>query len=60
LTDIYARDAFMAALGDDDLRRRIMMTCPPPKTRSAAFDLALRAVAVDEDSIKSRSEHNEG
>ena len=60
LTEIYARDAFLSALGDDDLRRRIMMTCPPPETLSAAFDLALRAVAVDKEPTKSSSEHHEG
>ena len=59
LTEIYARDAFLSAFGDEDLRRRIMMTCPPPETLSAAFDLALRAVAVDKDSTRSSSEHHE-
>jgi hypothetical protein len=60
LTEIYARDAFLSALGDDDLRRRIMMTSPPPETLSAVFDLALRAIAVDKDSTKSSSDHQEG
>ena len=46
--DIYARDAFLTALDDDDLRRRIMMACPPPETLSAVFDLAVRASAIDE------------
>jgi predicted aspartyl protease len=47
-TEIYARDAFLTALDDDDLRRRIMMACPPPETLSAVFDLAVRASAIDE------------
>jgi hypothetical protein len=47
-TDIYARDAFLTALDDDELRRRIMMACPPPETLSAVFDLAVRASAIDE------------
>jgi hypothetical protein len=47
-TEIYARDAFLTALDDSDLRRRIMMACPPPETLSAVFDLAVRASAVDE------------
>jgi len=60
LTEIYARDAFLSSLGDDALRRRIMMTCPPPETLSAAFDLALRADAIYNDSTKSSSDHQEG
>jgi hypothetical protein len=46
-TEIYARDAFLNALNDDDLRRRIMLACPPPDTLAAAFDLAVRASAFD-------------
>ena len=46
-TEIYARDAFLTALDDNELRRRIMMACPPPDTLSAVFDLAVRAIAVD-------------
>jgi hypothetical protein len=47
LTEIYAHDAFLTALDDVKLRRRIMFTCPPPTTLAAAFDLALRASAFD-------------
>jgi hypothetical protein len=47
LTEIYARDEFLAALDDNELRRRIMLTCPPPERLSAAYDLALRTLAVD-------------
>ena len=47
LTEIYARDAFLAALDDWDMRRRIMMTCPPPSTLAATYDLALRVTALD-------------
>jgi hypothetical protein len=47
-TEIYARDAFLTALDDDDLRRRIMMACPPPDTLSGVFDLAVSASAIDE------------
>jgi hypothetical protein len=47
LTEIYARDAFLAALDDNELRRRIMLTYPLPETLSAAYDLALRTLAVD-------------
>ena len=47
LTEIYARDAFLAALDDWDLRKRIMMTCPPPVTLAATYDLALRSAALE-------------
>ena len=47
LTEIYARDAFLTALDDNELRRRIMVTCPPPTTLATAYDLALRATAID-------------
>lgn len=47
LTEIYARDAFLAALDDWDLRKRIMMTCPPPTTLAATYDLALRSAALE-------------
>jgi len=36
------------------------MTCPPPETLSAAFDLALRADTIDNDSTKTGSDHREG
>jgi len=36
------------------------MTCPPPETLSAAFDLSLRADAIDNDSTKSSCNHHEG
>jgi len=36
------------------------MTCPSPETLSSAFDLALRADAIDNDSAKSISDHHEG
>ena len=47
LTEIFARDAFLQALGDLELRRRIMLTCPPPTTLATAYDLALRASAFE-------------
>jgi predicted aspartyl protease len=47
LTEIYARDAFLTALDDGELRRRIMLTCPPPITLAATYDLALRASALE-------------
>jgi hypothetical protein len=50
-TEVYARDAFLSALGDPELRRRILMTCPPPETLEDAYDLAVRSAAV-EDSLK--------
>jgi len=34
LTEVYARDTFLNALDDDDLRQRILMTCLPPTTLS--------------------------
>jgi len=48
LTEIYARDAFLVALGDEQLRSRIMMTCSPPETLASVYDLALRAFNVSE------------
>jgi hypothetical protein len=48
LTEIYARDAFLVALGDEQLRSRIMMVCPPPETLASVYDLALRAINVSE------------
>lgn len=56
LTEIYARDAFFTALDDSDLRRRIMLTYPPPTTLAAAYDLALRASAFDATEKDSREE----
>ena len=47
LTEVYARDAFMAALDDEELQRRILLTCPPPETLTSAYGLALRSMAVD-------------
>jgi hypothetical protein len=47
-TDIFARDAFLTALDVDDLRRRIVMACPPPGRLSAVFDSSVRACAIDE------------
>jgi hypothetical protein len=41
LTEIYARDAFLTALDDGELRRRFMLTCSPPITLAATHDLAL-------------------
>ncbi|HSN23390.1 MAG TPA: retropepsin-like aspartic protease, partial [Methylomicrobium sp.] len=55
LTEIYARDAFLMALDDMELRRRIMLTCPPPETLVAAYDLALRASAMDTGTCEQRS-----
>ena len=46
LTEINARDAFLAALGDDELKSRIMMTCTPPETLASVYDLALRAFNI--------------
>ena len=51
LTEVYARDAFLSALGDEQLRDRIMLSCPPPETLAAVFDLALRAYTVREGRI---------
>lgn len=31
-TDIYARDAFLSALKNPELRRRILLTVPPPES----------------------------
>jgi len=56
LTEIYARDAFLQALGDLELRRRIMLTCPPPTTLAAAYDLALRASAFESYAQDARNE----
>jgi hypothetical protein len=39
LTEIYAGDAFLTALDDGELRRRIMLTCPPPITLAATQHL---------------------
>jgi hypothetical protein len=50
-TEIYARDAFMTAL-NKDLRRRIMMTCPPPETLSAVYSLALLSLPLCTDTAK--------
>jgi hypothetical protein len=47
-TEIYARDAFLTALDDSEMRRRIIMAIPPPETLSAAYDLAMRAITVDD------------
>jgi hypothetical protein len=47
-TEIYARDAFLTTLNDDELRRRIMMACSPPETLAAVFDRAVRASTMDE------------
>lgn len=46
-TEVYARDAFLSALGDPELRRRILMSCPPPETLEDAYDLAVLAAAVE-------------
>jgi hypothetical protein len=56
LTEIYARDAFLTALDDEKLKRRIMLTSPPPETLVAVYDLALRAVAVENYVTRSQSE----
>ena len=47
-TEIYARDAFLSALNDPELRRRVLMTVPPPETLASAFDLAVRAITLDD------------
>ena len=46
LTEIYGRDAFLTTLDDLDPCRRILMTCPPPETLAAIYDLAIRASAI--------------
>lgn len=56
LTEIYARGAFLTALDDDKLKRRLMLTNPPPETLVAVYDLALRAVAVNNYVTRSQSE----
>jgi hypothetical protein len=56
LTEIYARDVFLTALDDEKLKRRIMLTSPPPETLVAVYDLALRAVAVENYVARSQSE----
>ena len=43
------------ALDDMELRRRIMLTCPPPETLVAVYDLALRASAMDTGTCEQRS-----
>ena len=48
LTEVYARDAFLNAIGDPELRRRIMLAVPPPETLAMTYDLAVRALAYDE------------
>ena len=45
-TEVYARDAFLRALDDAELRKRILMAMLPPETLSAAYELAVRAYAV--------------
>ena len=47
-TESYARDAFLLALNDTELRRRVLMTVPPPETLAIAFDLAVRALTLDD------------
>ena len=56
LTEIYARDAFLNTLGDLELHRRIMLTCRPPPTTLAAYDLALRVSAFGVSAIDAGSE----
>ena len=46
-TEVYARDAFLRALDNMELRNRILMTMPPPETLAGAYELAVRAYAVD-------------
>jgi len=46
-TEIYARDAFLSALNNPELRKRVLMTVPPPETLTAAFDLVVRAIILD-------------
>lgn len=50
-TEVYARDAFLRALDNPELRTRILMSMPPPETLSAAYQLAVRAVAVASEPI---------
>ena len=51
-TEVYARDAFLRALDDAELRNRILMTMPPPETLSAAYELAVRACAISSEISK--------
>jgi hypothetical protein len=44
---VGARDAILTALDDGELRRRIMLTCPPPITLAVTYDLALPASALE-------------
>lgn len=60
LTEIYARDAFLTALNDNELRRRVMMTSPPPETLAAAYDLTLRALAVEDNLSTDRTDNVRG
>jgi hypothetical protein len=55
LTEMYSRDAFLTALDDADLRRRILLTRPPPETLVAAYDLALSASAMETEMYDHRS-----
>jgi len=57
-TEIYAPDAFLQALGDLELRRRIMLTCPPPTTLDAVYDLALRASVFESYACKTLKVNN--
>jgi hypothetical protein len=45
-TELTARDAFLSALDDEDLRYRIMSTCPPPQTLDTTFELAIQLEAI--------------
>jgi len=46
-TEIDARDVFLTALDDVELRRRIIMAIPPRKTLAATYELAVRAAMAD-------------
>ena len=48
LTEVYARDAFLNALDEPELRKKILLSVPSPETLAAAYDLAVRALAYDE------------
>jgi transposase InsO family protein len=57
-TEVYARDAFLRALENEELRNRILMTMPPPETLAAAYELAVRAYAVTGDTTKTEDARN--
>lgn len=45
-TELAARDAFLGALDNDDLRYRAMSARPPPQTLDATFELAIQLEVI--------------